>query len=216
MFLVLHQTKMPSVLIETGFISNSTEEKYLVSKKGQDYMASAIFRAFRDYKNDIDKRSTISHSDQTNKTNHETQPLKEVNTSPTTATKMPPPVVKAKETTTIVKEKTVTVKKEKTTEATIQQRAANMIETEVMYKLQILSALGEVTNTQRYESLPNFSYFTVGKYYKYTCGQSNNIKDIITLKHQLKEKYPDAFVIALYKGEKISLLEAKKLLKPNL
>lgn len=59
-FLVLWQTTMPSVLIETGFISNSDEEKFLVSKKGQDYVASAIFRAFRDYKAAIDHKSDFT------------------------------------------------------------------------------------------------------------------------------------------------------------
>ncbi|MBO7145856.1 MAG: N-acetylmuramoyl-L-alanine amidase [Salinivirgaceae bacterium] len=48
-FLVLWHTKMPSILIETGFISNEEEEKYLMSESGQDYLASAIFRAIRDY-----------------------------------------------------------------------------------------------------------------------------------------------------------------------
>ncbi len=56
-FLVLTMTTMPSVLVELGFISNITEEKYLMSEQGQDYLASAIFRAFRDYKTNIDKKS---------------------------------------------------------------------------------------------------------------------------------------------------------------
>ena len=59
-FLVLLMTTMPSVLIETGFISNVSEEKFLKSSQGQDYIASAIFRAFRDYKADIDRRSSFS------------------------------------------------------------------------------------------------------------------------------------------------------------
>jgi N-acetylmuramoyl-L-alanine amidase len=42
-------TTMPSVLVELGFLTNPKEEEYLRSEKGQDYMASAIFRAFRDY-----------------------------------------------------------------------------------------------------------------------------------------------------------------------
>src|SRR5674536_74330 len=37
-FWVLYTTKMPSVLVETGFITNPTEEKYLNSKEGQDYL----------------------------------------------------------------------------------------------------------------------------------------------------------------------------------
>jgi N-acetylmuramoyl-L-alanine amidase len=56
-FLVLSLTTMPSVLVETGFSSNAEEERLLLSEQGQDYIASAIFRAFRDYKEAVDKKS---------------------------------------------------------------------------------------------------------------------------------------------------------------
>jgi N-acetylmuramoyl-L-alanine amidase len=59
-FWVLYHTKMPSVLVETGFITNPVEEKYLNSKEGQDYLASSIYRACRDYLNEIDSKSGIS------------------------------------------------------------------------------------------------------------------------------------------------------------
>lgn len=57
---VLKNTTMPSVLVEVGFISNTSEEKFMKSEQGQDYLASAIFRAFREYKTGIDKGSSIS------------------------------------------------------------------------------------------------------------------------------------------------------------
>ncbi|MGD0341198.1 MAG: N-acetylmuramoyl-L-alanine amidase [Bacteroidales bacterium] len=59
-FWVLFNTTMPAVLIETGFITNIAEEKYLNSKEGQDYIASAIYRACREYMDDIDSKSEIS------------------------------------------------------------------------------------------------------------------------------------------------------------
>lgn len=58
--LVLYMTSMPSILIETGFITNPDEEKYLLSKEGQEYIASAIFRATREYLNELDKKSVYS------------------------------------------------------------------------------------------------------------------------------------------------------------
>jgi len=56
-FLVLHQTKMPSVLIETGFLTNIEEEKFLVSEIGQEYLSSAIYRAFKAYKKEIEGKN---------------------------------------------------------------------------------------------------------------------------------------------------------------
>ena len=47
---VLNRSTMPSVLIELGFLSNSREEDFLNSELGQVYMASAIYRAFKDFK----------------------------------------------------------------------------------------------------------------------------------------------------------------------
>ena len=58
-FLVLHQTTMPSVLIESGFLTNEAEEKFLMSELGQDYMASAIYRAFKEYKDELEGKSEL-------------------------------------------------------------------------------------------------------------------------------------------------------------
>lgn len=49
-FLVISYTTMPSVLIELGFLSNPKEEDFLQSGQGQDFLASAIYRAFKEYK----------------------------------------------------------------------------------------------------------------------------------------------------------------------
>lgn len=57
-FAVLYRTTMPSVLTEIGFLTNNTEEAYLSSSKGQDFIASAIYRAFKDYKNILEKNTT--------------------------------------------------------------------------------------------------------------------------------------------------------------
>jgi len=58
--LVLAQTSMPGVLVETGFISNPEEEKYLLSEYGQEIIASAIYRGFKAYKEEIDLKSNLT------------------------------------------------------------------------------------------------------------------------------------------------------------
>ncbi len=58
-FLVLYKIAMPGVLIETGFLSNPQEEQYLMTEQGQSHLASAIFRAFREYKENVEKAGYV-------------------------------------------------------------------------------------------------------------------------------------------------------------
>jgi N-acetylmuramoyl-L-alanine amidase len=53
-FLVLRNTFMPSVLIETGFLTNKKEGAYLNSKKGQQEIAKAIYNGIKKYKKQFD------------------------------------------------------------------------------------------------------------------------------------------------------------------
>ncbi len=53
-FWVLWRTAMPSVLIEVGFLTNPKEEKFLSEERGQDLIASGIYRAFKEYKTQIE------------------------------------------------------------------------------------------------------------------------------------------------------------------
>ena len=55
-FLVLYKTTMPSVLIETGFLTNSNEEKFLGNTTGQSNMAALMFNAFENYRNQIENK----------------------------------------------------------------------------------------------------------------------------------------------------------------
>ena len=52
--LVLWKSAMPSALIEVGFLTNASEEKYLNDKSGQSYMASGIYKAFKEYKHELE------------------------------------------------------------------------------------------------------------------------------------------------------------------
>jgi len=53
-FWVLVGASMPCVLVETGYLSNKTDEEYLKSEKGQDEIAKAIYKSIRYFKMDYD------------------------------------------------------------------------------------------------------------------------------------------------------------------
>lgn len=59
-FVVLWRTTMPSVLIETGFLSNPTEENFLATEQGQELVASGIYRAFKEYKNEVESIKSLN------------------------------------------------------------------------------------------------------------------------------------------------------------
>ena len=59
-FLVLYKTTMPSILVETGFLTNPAEERYLLSKEGQEKLAYSVFNAFSKYKSSLGTMIPVS------------------------------------------------------------------------------------------------------------------------------------------------------------
>jgi len=53
-FIVLHQTVMPSVLVEVGFLTSKAEGAYLNSDAGQKDMSNSITSAILEYKHGLD------------------------------------------------------------------------------------------------------------------------------------------------------------------
>lgn len=56
-FLVLWQTAMPSVLVETGFLTNGNDRAYLSTENGQTTIARGIYRAVASYKKELEKEA---------------------------------------------------------------------------------------------------------------------------------------------------------------
>ena len=83
-FLVISYTTMPAILIELGFLTNQDEEDYLQSAKGQEHMASAIYRAFKEYKNTLEGTDVSSIPAEADTTRVDT--TKEVTTEKPAAT----------------------------------------------------------------------------------------------------------------------------------
>lgn len=61
-FQVLYEASMPAMLVEVGFLTNPSEQRFLTSDYGQAIMASAIFRAIRDYKAEYEKTEAFNSS----------------------------------------------------------------------------------------------------------------------------------------------------------
>ena len=64
-FLVLWKTTMPSVLVETGFLTNARDRLILVSSNGQQKIAQSIYRAVKNRLTELDKEKAKKEADKT-------------------------------------------------------------------------------------------------------------------------------------------------------
>ena len=80
-FWVLHNTYMPSVLIETGFITNKTEGDYLNSVEGSSKISKSISDAILDYMSNLNTDTFVQEN---------TPPTEEVETTPETVKSVEP------------------------------------------------------------------------------------------------------------------------------
>jgi len=198
-FWVLHRSACPSVLVELGFISNQTEERYLNSEKGQKEMATAIFNAFIDYKRARDKRSgrqisTVSKIEQKSKADEHDH-------------KQP-----ALASDSFQHPKVDTVSKRNRIEnPTTDQKKLIQIPT---FKVQLLASKKKVKpRAAEFKGVTNTDYFEDNGFYKYTVGLETDYSKIEKIRKEVVHKFPNAFIVAFVGDKKITVHEALKLNK---
>ena len=81
-----------------------------------------------------------------------------------------------------------------------------------VYKVQFMSLKSPLKkNDKRLKEYTNVDYYTENGICKYTCGDTTDYNEIIKTRNEVQKKYKDAFVIAFYKGKKISVKEAREI-----
>ena len=199
-FLVLWKTAMPSILIELGFISNATEERFLASEQGQTYMASAIYRAFRDFKASYEGENNIvatvepkteSPKDTPNETPKETK--QETPTKPDTETP-------------------TETQSETPTEASVVKPVEKP---RVSFKVQFASRDTQVPVTDKaFAKVPEVGVYFYNGAYRYTSGDFRTKDEATNRQTEVRKLgFDDAFVVAFIDGERATLKEAENALK---
>ena len=85
-----------------------------------------------------------------------------------------------------------------------------------VYKVQFMSLKNPLKkNDKRLKAYDNVDYYTEGGMCKYTCGDTTDYEAIQKTKTEVQKKYKDAFVIAVYNGNKISVKEAREITSKN-
>jgi N-acetylmuramoyl-L-alanine amidase len=205
-YYVISFTNMPSVLVELGFLTNAEEEDFLHSKEGKTYMASAIYRAFRDFK-EKDTPNVKGKADSVKGKQEDSKP-KENN--PTTAAKNNAAAAAVSETNTV-----------KNPNSTAQNPAISQphaavdipskpITSGIKFQVQILSSAKPLnTATPEFKGLKNVEEQLHNGMYKYLTGSTDDYAEA----KQSRDKligigFKDAFIIAFEDNQRIDLTKA--------
>lgn len=210
-FWVLHRSACPSVLVEVGFISNPTEERYLVSNQGQKQMATAIYNAFVDYKRAHDKKSGHQISNATKieqkvKTEEYKENKTETAVSDTPKTSAVNIIHKSLSDTTA---NYISLKKKLVVSNAKENKTMQPI-----FKIQLFALKKEIKpNAKDFKGIKNVEFFVENGYNKYTVNSDTDHKKISNFRKSILSKFPKAFIIAFIGDKKISEKEALKINK---
>jgi N-acetylmuramoyl-L-alanine amidase len=185
-FLVLYRATMPAILVEAGFLSNSREEAYLASDEGQSHIASAIFRAFRDYKT---RQDLLAAS-------YDPQLLAQANTETAEASSG---VIQPAQ--TITPEANETLPDD--SEIVFKVQFAS-------------TSVKRPPDAPEFNGLQQVEYYFQDGLYKYTVGNEKSLEEAAAIQSQVQMAgFKDAFVVAFHNNQRITPAEAIRLLNKS-
>lgn len=189
-FLVLRATSMPSVLIELGYITNPTEESFLLSEQGSSTLAQSIYRAFLNYKGE-----KVAGSSRLMAVENAAPPMETTDT----------PEVEASEVTT-------TPAKQAASRSNEVNPAGKPV-----FKIQILTSDRKLSpKSKQFKGLSPVDSYKEKGIIKYTYGSDTNYNKILRLKRsKVDSKFKDAFIIAFKDGVKMNINQAIREFKQN-
>ena len=190
---VLRGSTMPAVLVELGFLTNPGEEDFLQSTRGKELLASAIYRAIKEYKYKRESRDAMIQGVE-GQTSIFDQ-IEEV--PPTTTTENTTPSQAA-----------VAVEQ---APAPVTTAPAPAVPSSLFFAVQLAVSRNDLAcapeNFKGLEGVWKEEQYGLFKYY---CGKISTFKEVEALKTTVVEHFPDAYIVAFEKDRKIDLNEAKK------
>lgn len=183
---VLYATDMPSILTEVGFMSNSTELKYITSESGQKELVGALYAAVKEYVTYV-KKSLLIES-----TSEQTTSAPQTKSEPSVKQSAKQPA----------KQQTTTQQK---SSSTPKSATAATKSSSVRYTVQIMASKSAVALTDsRFGSYKGKvrQVRAEGAYsYKYCVGDYADRASAQATVANIRKSFPQAFVIAVKDGK---------------
>jgi N-acetylmuramoyl-L-alanine amidase len=182
-FYVLAYTGMPSVLVELDFICNPTQEKYMLSEKGQDEMAQAIYNAFVTYKASYDGKSeaiAAVRQAQADAADYDEDKHVEEESDENNA------------------------QAEESDNNTADDAAPADLSGQRIYKVQFMALPKKLgAKSKEYKGLSPVDVYYDKGYYKYTYGASTTREGIEKDFRKARKLFKDAFIIVMQDGKRV-------------
>jgi N-acetylmuramoyl-L-alanine amidase len=200
-FIVLHQTFMPSVLVETGFLTNKKEGSYLNSSKGQQQMGNAIAKAVLKYRENVLGLPAPELVENPTKTKVE-KPKANVVVPKEVESETTKPVEASKEPQEEVK----------TTKSAEPLKTAN-VDNGVRFSVQIMASSKDLELKEtNFKGLVNVRKEPFNRLFRYLYGDAKNFTEAQKLQDFAKYKgYDSAYIVAYKDGERIGITADMKL-----
>ena len=183
---VLYATDMPSILTEVGFMSNSTELKYITSESGQKELVGALYAAVKEYVTYV-KKSLLIES-----TSEQATSAPQTKSEPSVKQSAKQPV----------KQQTTTQQK---SSSTPKSTTAATKSSSVRYTVQIMASKSAVALADsRFGSYKGKvrQVRAEGAYsYKYCVGDYADRASAQATVANIRKSFPQAFVIAVKDGK---------------
>ena len=190
---VLRGSTMPAVLVELGFLTNPGEEDFLQSTRGKELLASAIYRAIKEYKYKRESRDAMIQG-----VEGQTSIFDQIEEAPPTTTTE----------NTASTQATAAVEQ---APAPVTTAPAPAVPSSLFFAVQLAVSRNDLPcapeNFKGLEGVWKEEQYGLFKYY---CGKISTYKEVEALKTTVVEQYPDAYIVAFEKDRKIDLNEAKK------
>jgi N-acetylmuramoyl-L-alanine amidase len=192
-FLVLRKTSMPSVLIELGFISNLEEENYMRSDNGQRNLSESIYRAFRAYKNDHDRKSGYASNGSAKAAREQIPDIQPIAAQTKRDESASPESLN-------VKPASVEPQKQEPVVMQPEPKTASGL----VYKIQILTSSSKLpANSPKLKGYANTGCYAANGSYKYTYGEYESEEAANAERRRVLNDFKDAFVVVFKDGVRI-------------
>ncbi|MGZ4158997.1 MAG: N-acetylmuramoyl-L-alanine amidase family protein [Bacteroidia bacterium] len=204
---VLWRTYMPSVLTEIGFLTNPEEEHFLGSSKGQDYIASGIFRAFRQYKDEIEGVVKKYDDDIEKQGPYKLSKEDSLEIEADKKNKHPEKSDFTEVDTVADKKEDSQVKKDENDKKNDTKKDIIDSGSPIIYKVQIASSDKKIPlDSDKFKDVEKPGEYIDKGIYKYTSGECKTQNDALKLQNNLRKNgFKDAFVISMQDGKRIPL-----------